>query len=141
MFIGLLASIVNTYNHKKCISLKNQQCMVQPALINSDPNEYGQGLHYYQFTINLDRCMGSCNTLNDLSNRLCVPDKHKIWTWMFLIWLQKKKKKKNESKTLTKQIPWKCVCKFRSSKCNLIKYAKKIIVGILLHVFVKMVSI
>ena len=99
-------------------------------------------LHYYQFTINLDRCVGSCNTLNDLSNRLCVPYKQNILTLIFLIFLKKKKKKKkNESKTLTKQIPCKCVCKFRSSKCNLIKHAKKIIVGILLHVFVKMVSI
>ena len=25
--------------------------------------------------IDLDRCVGSCNTLNDLSNKACVPNK------------------------------------------------------------------
>ena len=47
--------------------------MAQPILINLHPNENGQGLHYYQFAINLERYMASCNTLNNLSNRICVP--------------------------------------------------------------------
>ena len=25
--------------------------------------------------VKLDRCVGSCNTLNDLSNKVCVPNK------------------------------------------------------------------
>ena len=49
--------------------------MTQRTLINLHPNEYSQGLRYYQFAVNLDRCMGSCNILNDTSNRVCVPDK------------------------------------------------------------------
>ena len=49
--------------------------MIQPNLINLHPNEYGQGLRYYPFAVNLDTCMGSCNTLNELSNRVCVPNK------------------------------------------------------------------
>ena len=75
MFIGLIASIVNASNHTKCISLKNQQYMIQTTLINLHANESGQGLYYYQFAVNLDRCLGSSNTLNDLSNRLHVLDK------------------------------------------------------------------
>ena len=39
MFIGLLTSIVNVSNHTKCIPLNNQQCMIQPALINLHLNE------------------------------------------------------------------------------------------------------
>ena len=27
------------------------------------------------FAINLDSCVGSCNTLNDLSNKVCVPNR------------------------------------------------------------------
>ena len=54
MFTGLLASIVNASNHTKCISLNNQQCMIQPTHINLHPNEYGQGC-YYQLAVNLDR--------------------------------------------------------------------------------------
>ena len=47
-FIGLLTSVVNASNHIKCVSLNNDQCMVQPTLINVHPNEYSQGLHYCQ---------------------------------------------------------------------------------------------
>ena len=49
--------------------------MIQLTLINLHPNEYIQGLCYYPFAVNLDRCVGSCNTLDDLSNRVCGPNK------------------------------------------------------------------
>ena len=75
MFIGLLTGIVNASNNTKCVSLSNQKCMTQPTLINLHPNEYSQELHYYPFAIKLDRCVGSCNTLNDLSNKVCIPNK------------------------------------------------------------------
>ena len=75
IFMGLLISIINAYNHTKCVSLSNQKCMIQPTLINLHPNEYSQEFHYYPFTVKLDKCVGSCNTLNDLSNKVCVPNK------------------------------------------------------------------
>ena len=77
IFTGLLTSLVNGFNHTKCVSLSDQKCMIQPALINLHPNEYSQEAHYYPFAANLDRCAGSCNTLNDLSNKVCVPNKTK----------------------------------------------------------------
>ena len=52
--------------------------MIQIFLINLHPNQYNQELHYYLFAVKLDRCVGSCNTLNDLSNKVCVPKKQKI---------------------------------------------------------------
>ena len=75
MFIRLLSSMVNGSNHTKCVSLINQKCMTQPTLINLHPNEYSLNFHYYQFAVKLDRCVGSSNTLNDLSNKVCVPNK------------------------------------------------------------------
>ena len=75
MFIVLLSNIVNGSNHIKCISLSNQKCIIQPTLINLDPNEYSQEFHYYPFEVKLDRCVGNCNTLNDLSSKVCVPNK------------------------------------------------------------------
>ena len=51
--------------------------MTQPTLINLHPNEYSQELHYYPFVINLDRCTGGCITLDDLWNRVCVPNETK----------------------------------------------------------------
>ena len=46
--------------------------MIQPTLINLHPNEYNQQLHYYPYAVKLDRCVGSRNTLNDLSNKVYV---------------------------------------------------------------------
>ena len=66
----LLISIVNT----NWVLLSNQKCMIQPTLTNSHPNEYGQEFHYYPFAVKLDRCDGSCNILNDLWNKVCVPN-------------------------------------------------------------------
>ena len=45
------------------------------AHVNLQSTEYIKWLCYYLFEVNLDRCMGSCNTLNDLSNNVCVPNK------------------------------------------------------------------
>ena len=49
--------------------------MTQPTLINLHPKEYSQEFHYYTFEVKLDRCVGSCNILNDLSNKVFVPNK------------------------------------------------------------------
>ena len=51
--------------------------MIYPILINFHPNKYSQEFHYYPFDVELDRCVGSCNTLNDLSNKVCVPNEKK----------------------------------------------------------------
>ena len=81
MFIALLsfsrslASIVNASDNIKCIFLNNQECMTQPTLINFYPNKYIQGPFYYSLAINLERSMGNCNTVNDLSNRDYVKKK------------------------------------------------------------------
>ena len=45
--------------------------MTQLTLFDLHPNEY----YYYPFAVNLHRCAGSGNTLDDLSSRACVPSK------------------------------------------------------------------
>ena len=47
------------------------------VVVNLHPNEYSQECHYYPFVVKLERCVGSVNTLNDLSNKVCVPNKTK----------------------------------------------------------------
>ena len=71
MFMGLLITIVNVSNHTKCMLLINQKCMSQTL----HSNEYSQESHYYLFAIKLHRCAGNCNTLNDLSYKVCIPNK------------------------------------------------------------------
>ena len=108
MFIVLLTSIVNASNHTKCVSLSNQKWKIQPILINLHPNDYSQELHYYPFALKLDRCVKSCNTLNDLSNRVRVQNKTKDLNIHVFNMITGK----NESKNLTKDISCECKCKF-----------------------------
>ena len=94
--------------------LSNQKCKIQPALINLLPNEYSQEFQYYPFPLKLDRCVGSCNTLNDLYNKVCIPNKTEgvsLSVFNKIIGI-------NESKTLTEHILCKCKCKFDVTKCN-----------------------
>ena len=88
--------------------------MTQSTLINLHPNEYSQRLHYYPFVVNLDRCVGSCNTLNELSNKVCVPTKKDLNLSVCNIITGI-----NESKILTKDVSCECKCKFDGRKCNL----------------------
>ena len=114
MFMGLLINIVNASNHTKCVSLTNQKCEIQPTLINLHPIQYSQEFHYYPFSVKLDRCFGSCNALNDLANKVCIPNKRedlnlsvfKITAGII------------ESKTLTKDISCECKIKFDRRKRN-----------------------
>ena len=111
-FIVLLASIINASNHTKCISFSNCKCKIQPTVLNLHPNEYSQELHYYPFVVKLDKCVGSCYTLNDLSNRVCVPNKTEdlnIHTCNMIT-------EKNESKVLTKDISCERKCRFDGKK-------------------------
>ena len=75
IFIELLTGLVNRSNNTKRISLSNQKCIIQPTLINLHTNKYNQEFHYCPFAVKLDGCVGSCNTGNDLSNKICVPNK------------------------------------------------------------------
>ena len=94
--------------------MSNQKCMIQPTLINLHPNEYSREFHYYPFVVKLDICAGSFNTLNDLSNKVCVPNKTEdsnLSVFNMIIGI-------NESKTLTKYISCECKCRFNGNKCN-----------------------
>ena len=72
IFIGLLIGLGHGYDHTKCVSLSNHKCMIQPTFIDLHPNNYRQDFHYYTIVVKLDRCAGSCNILNDLSNQICI---------------------------------------------------------------------
>ena len=75
VFICLLTGQLNISNHTKFVLLNSQKCEVQPTLINLHPNEYCQEFKYYLFSVKLDRSVGNCYTLNDLSNKVSVPKK------------------------------------------------------------------
>ena len=44
-------------------------------LIDLNHDELSQGLRYHSYLVSLNRCCGSCNTLDDPSGKICVPNK------------------------------------------------------------------
>ena len=87
--------------------------------INLQPNEYSQELHHQPFAVKLDKCVGSSNTLYpntlyDLSNKVCVPNKTEDLNMHAFNMITGK----NKSKFLTKDISCKCKCKFDGRSCN-----------------------
>ena len=105
IFIRLFTGLVNGSNHTNCISLSNQNCMTQPILINLHPHEYSQLFHHYPFAVKLDRCVGNFNTLNDLSNKVCVPNKKEDLNLRVF-----------QNGYMNKWIEYKC--KLNETKCN-----------------------
>ena len=99
-FIGSLASMANISRFTTCRSLNNLPCMAGTTLIDLNPDEYNQGLRYYQFIVKLGRCNRSCNTVDDLSGRIYITN----GTDGLNLNVSNMITKMNESKTLTKLI-------------------------------------
>ena len=114
IFIGLLTRILSASSHTNCMPLSNQKRMNQPPLINLNSNECSQKCCYYPFVVILDRCVSSCNTLNDLSNKVYVPNKREYLNLSMFNMITGM----NESKKLTKHKSCKCKCKFDGRKCS-----------------------
>ena len=112
MFILLLGSTVDASNHTKCVSLGNWKYKIQPTIINLHPNQYSQDFHYYPFAVKRDQCIGSCNTVNDLSYKACAPNKSKDLNLSMFNMITEI----NKSKTLTKNVSCEYKCSFDRTK-------------------------
>ena len=77
--------------------------------------EFRHEFCHYSFAVKLDRFVGSCNVLNDLSNKVCVSNK----TEEFNLSVFNMITGINESKTLTKHKSCECKFRFDGRKCNL----------------------
>ena len=54
----------------ECVSMNNQECKIRSEIINVNTNEP----MFYPYSIKINKCKGSCNTINDPYAKLCVPD-------------------------------------------------------------------
>ena len=68
--ITFFSSSVLNVNSLEFVSMNNQECKIKPEIINLNTN----GLLFYPYSIKLNKCKGSCNTINDLYAKICVPD-------------------------------------------------------------------
>ena len=72
--ISLLISLFGIIKTKalKCVSVVNQKCMPTPKIL--DVNEgVGEAL-FYPYNAQVNKCSGSCHTLDNPMAKLCVPN-------------------------------------------------------------------
>ena len=50
--------------------MKNQECKVRPKIVSVNSSEP----LFYLYSIQVNKCSGSCNKINDPYAKLCVPD-------------------------------------------------------------------
>ena len=50
--------------------MNNQECKVRPEIVHANNDEPV----FFPFSIEISKCSGSCNNINDPYAKLCVPD-------------------------------------------------------------------
>ena len=70
-FLGLtiLSNFINA-SLSNCISMKNQECKTRPQILNINSNNP----IFYPFSIEMNKCCGNCNNINDPYAKGRVPD-------------------------------------------------------------------
>ena len=112
--ISLLISLFSIIKTKalESVSVVNQKCMSRPKIL--DVNEgVGEAL-FYPYKVLVNKCSGSCNTLDNPMSKICVPKIVKnvnIQVYNFLMRL-------NETRNVLWHESCKHVCKLSSSVCN-----------------------
>ena len=112
--INLLISLFGIIKTEalECVSVVNRKCMPRPKIL--DVNEgVGEAL-FYPYNLLVNKCSGSCNTLDYPIAKMCVPNIIKrvnMKVYNFLMRL-------NETRNVLWHESCKCVCQLNSSVCN-----------------------
>ena len=112
--INLAISLFSTLkvNALKCVSFVNQKCLPRPKILNVNEG-VGEAL-FYPYNVFVNKCSGSCDTINNPMAKLCVPNVIKrvnMQVYNFLMRL-------NETRNVLLHESCKCICKLNSSVCN-----------------------
>ena len=113
--INLLISLFSIIKTKalECVSVVNQKCMPRPKILEVNEG-IGEAL-FYPYKVLVNKCSGSCNTLDNPMSKICVPKIIKnvnMQVYNFLMRL-------NETRNVLWHETCKCVCKLSSSVCNI----------------------
>ena len=97
-------------NALKCVSINNKECKLRPEIININSNEPT----FCPYSVKVNKCSGSYNTIIDPYAKLCVPDVvENINVKVFNLMSRTNK---------TRHIEWhetcKCKCRLDASVCN-----------------------
>ena len=106
-----LFSIIKT-KALECVLVINQKYMPRPKILNVNEG-IGEAL-FYPYNVLVNKCSGSCNTLDNPLSKMCVTKIIKnvnIKVYNFLLRL-------NETRNVLWHESCKCVCELNSSVCN-----------------------
>ena len=110
--IGLLISLFGIIKAKalECVSVINQKCMARPKIIQKNADEPV----FYPLSIQLNKCSGDCNNINDPMAKIRVPDIVKNMN----IKVFKLLARINGTRNIVWHETCKCVCQLTSAICN-----------------------
>ena len=107
MFFGSLSRV----NSLECILIKNEECKVRPEIISINSNNPT----FLPFSINVNKCSGNCNSINDPYAIICVPDAFKnLNVKVFNIIVSGT----NETRHIKWHETCKCICRLDGIICN-----------------------
>ena len=89
-------------NALKCVSINNQECKIRSKIIDVNSNEPT----FYPYSIEVNKCSGNCNNINDPNSKLSVPDVIKNLNVKVFNLISRTYE--------TRHIKWHETCKFRS---------------------------
>ena len=104
------SSNVLNVNSLECVSMNNQEYKIRSEAINVNTNEP----MFYPYSIKINKCKGSSNTVNEPYAEICVPDtiKHinvKVFNLISKI---------NETRHMKWLKTCRCKCRLGASVCN-----------------------
>ena len=114
LLINLAISLFNVLkvNALECLSVINRECMPRPKILNVNEG-IGEAL-FYPYNVLVNKCSGSCDTIDDPMAKMCVPYIIKnvnMKVYNFLMRL-------NETRNVLWRESCNCVCPLNSSICN-----------------------
>ena len=108
--ITFFDSNLSNLNSLELVSMNNQECKIRSERINVNTNEP----RFYPYSIKINKCKGSCNTINDPYAKICVPvtiknKRVKVFNLM---------SRTNETRHIEPHKTCKCKCRLDPSVCN-----------------------
>ena len=105
--ITFFNSNVLSVNSLECVSMNNQECNIRTEIIDVNTNKP----MFYPYSVKINKCKGSCNTINNLYTKFCIPGTFKNTNVKVF-------KKTNETRHIKYHKICKCKCRLDASVCN-----------------------
>ena len=101
---------ISNINSLEFFSRNIQECKIRPEIINLNTNEP----LFYLYSIKINKCKGSCNTINDPYAKICLPDNIKSTNVKVFNLISRT----NETRHIKWHKTCKCKCRLDASVCN-----------------------